>query len=55
MSQSIHTQADEATLNYEVCDDVLERAGQPQNVKAGAYTVPSSVICIPLGPQSAAR
>jgi hypothetical protein len=44
-----------AILDFEVSDDMLESAGRPHNAKAGAYTVPSSIICIPLAPQSAAR
>jgi hypothetical protein len=46
--------AEEAILNFEVCDAVLETAARPGQTKA-AYTVPSSIICIPLGPQNTAR
>jgi hypothetical protein len=46
--------AEETILNFEVCDAVLETAARPGQVKA-AYTVPSSIICIPLVPQKAAR
>jgi hypothetical protein len=44
---------EEAILNFEVSDDALETAaGAKAKV---AYTVPSSIICIPLAPQSAER
>ena len=46
--------AEEAILNFEVCDAVIETAARPGPAKA-AYTVPSSVICIPLAPQNVAR
>jgi hypothetical protein len=43
---------EEAILNDEVSDATLETAAG-KKAQAGAYTVPSSIICIPLGPQSA--
>ena len=46
--------AEEAILNFEVCDAVLEIAARPGQAKA-AYTVPSSIICIPLAPQNDKR
>jgi hypothetical protein len=46
--------AEEAILNFEVCDAVLETAARPGQARA-AYTVPSAIICIPLAPQNGKR
>jgi hypothetical protein len=41
---------EETILNFEVSDDVLEKAAGLQREKKAAYTMPSSIICIPLAP-----
>jgi hypothetical protein len=41
---------EEAILNFEVSDDVLETAGGTRNERAALYTVPSAIICLPLAP-----
>jgi hypothetical protein len=41
---------EEAILNFEISDDVLEKAAGLRREKQAAYTMPSAIICIPLGP-----
>jgi hypothetical protein len=45
--------SDQDLLCDNVSDEVLEQAGLNFHPKAGAYTVPSAIICIPLAPGSA--
>ncbi len=44
------SQYEQTILNFEVSDDVLERAAGMWREKKAAYTMPSAIICIPLGP-----
>ena len=47
MSYNGSDQADEAVLNIDVSDDALETAAAMGKEKA-KYTLPASLICIPL-------
>jgi hypothetical protein len=42
-------QTEEDILNYEVSDDALEMAAGTGKEKAGPYTAPFALICIPFG------
>lgn len=41
---------EEAILNFEISDDVLEKAAGLQREKKAALTQPSAIICLPFGP-----
>jgi hypothetical protein len=45
-----HNGTEDAILNFEVSDDVLETAGETGKERVALYTVPSAIICLPLAP-----
>jgi hypothetical protein len=45
-------QTEEAILNFEISDDVLETAGGKRKEIEAALTLPASLICIPFEARS---
>ncbi len=54
MGHTALDQTDEAILNCDVSDDGLEAVGMGSE-RAGAYTAPFAIICIPFVDQGAYR